>query len=900
MKPLRFFIIEMLKKLLQIAAVAAMLMVGCSEDPTNENGNNSNGGNGPGEGQITLQLGAKGFTEESRAVLDGTKVKWEADDAIIINRKTYYVQMSNGAPVVYVDKAEDNTYEAFYPALLYDKANKVFTLPFAQFYSENSFSSNALPMYGVCEGGKKLNMEAMCGVIRLNVQGEGFVTSLYVEDLAEGNNIAGEYKFTGAEKSIVATTVRSIASNWVTLNCAGKEEQGAVLSSGGTLFHVVVPTGTYSKGLKIRISDRNRKKVEKLFEGSITIDAGEILDLGTVNYQPNEHLLYAQHFDNCTWGGDIVAGTKGLGRGSTATDLPPKSATGMEVAVRVKNSDTAGSMAITDSEYTHYTYNSDALDVSKAYMRNRGLDDWRLLYYVREFKGYICGGDPELHSNRGMIRMPFVKTLGNTPCIAEVSFRICLEKGYSGNIQLQAVGDSDGDKITSGSGLVFLNYWIDGKELDIHPKTSTRLSQASQARNAIIIHSGDFEPGVWHDVKLKVGAFTNNTTIRFYPSVIRDANNVYYLDDIVITRIPYDYDENDYIIVEPTTELGDPNEDVTRLRLRVGTTGSLTNDALFSGSAALGYTYISPGFGSKDNAAATYSKWVSDAEKGRAEADKHNRKIWCMHLPYGNQTEARYYDLCTPNEKERDSTVRYFSTMIRAARVLQPKYLLIHCNQTLQFNDGSSAESMARSLYELQLVADEIGTQIAVENMSHGVGADIRVLAACVDQANAMTDLGSVKKPVKIAMDIGHANIYLSIVNDGRNVVDWARECGTRLGALHMCDNRGKDNDPTKRRYNDDHLYPGYPKTGMLYKEGRFGSIGERKLWGEFYYTLLKDCRYRGPFDYEMGSRSYGTLTTVLGGNPEDRLDQINSPWHVSYNYDTYLYPAYREYMGLK
>ena len=879
--------------------VLMMLCVGCENDSTDD-GNNGGGnsGNGPAEGQITLQLGAKGFTEESRAQLSGTKVKWEADDALIVNRKTYYVEIYNGKPVVHVEKSEDNTYEAFYPALLYDKSDKAFTLPFSQFYTENTFGPNTLPMYGSCEGGKTLNMGAMCGILRLKVQGEGYITSLYVEDLA-GGNIAGEYKFKGEFGAVSTDNIKDVSSEWVTLNCAGKDGKGVALTSSGTVFHVVVPAGTYNNGFKVRLCDSDRKKVEKIYDGSTTIEAGDILDLGTLNYEPNEHLLYAQHFDNCTWGGDIVAGKKGLGRGSHATDLAPKSASGTETAVRVKNSDIAGTEAVTSDDYSNYSYNSSKLNLSKNYMRNRGLDDWRLLYYVREFKGYICGGDPATHSNRGMIRMPFVECLGTTPCIAEISFRICLEQGYSGHIQLQAVSDADGGKTTSGSGLVFLNYWIDGEEKDIHPKTSTRLSQASQARNAIIIYTGDFETGVWHDVKLKVGAFTSNTTLRFYPSIVRDANNIYYLDDLVITRIPYDYDENDYIIVEPTTELGDPNEDVTRLRLRVGSTGSLTNDALFSGSAALGYTYISPGFGSKENATATYSKWVSDAEKGRAEADKHNRKIWCMHLPYGNQTEARYYDLCTPNEKERDSTVRYFSTIIRAARTLQPKYLLIHCNQTLQFNDGSSAESMARSLYELQLVADEIGTQIAVENMSHGVGADINVLAECVDQANAMTDLGRVKKPVKIAMDIGHANIYLSIVNDGRNVVDWVRTCGTRLGALHMCDNRGKDNDPTKRRYNDDHLYPGYPKTGMLYKEGRFGGIGEKGLWGAFYHALLKDCRYRGPFDYEMGTRTYGTLSTVLGGDAEERTDQINSPWHASYNYDTYVYPEYRKYMGL-
>ncbi|MBE6210558.1 MAG: hypothetical protein E7130_02865, partial [Rikenellaceae bacterium] len=541
----------MLKHFLRFATVAAMLMVGCSEDPTNENENSggSGSGSGPAKGEITLQLGPKNIS--------GSAVTWEADEALIINRKTYYVEMNNGKPVVHVEKAEDGHYEAFYPALLFDKSDMVFTLPFSQFYYENSFGPNALPMYGECKGGKTLNMEAMCGIIRLNVAGEGYITSIYVEDLA-GGSIAGEFDFTGEEESVSTSQSKLVVSKWVTLNCAGKEDKGAALSSSGTEFNIVVPTGTYNNGFKIRISDRNHKKVEKTFGGSQTIEAGKILDLGTVAYEPDEHLLYAQHFDNCTWGGDIVAGAKGLGRGSHATDLAPKSASGTEVAVRVKNSDTPGAEAVTNTEYTHYTYNSNALNLTKAYMRNRGLDDWRLLFYAREFKGYICGGNPSNRDNRGIIRTPFVKNLGNTPCMAEISFRICLEKGFEGYITWTAVSDNDGDKVTSGSGLVFLNYWVDGEELDINPKTSTRLSQASQARNAIIINKNDFTPGEWHDVKVKVGAFTNNTTLRFFPTIVRDANNVFYLDDFVVTRIPYDYDESDYTIVEPTTDLGDP------------------------------------------------------------------------------------------------------------------------------------------------------------------------------------------------------------------------------------------------------------------------------------------------------------------------------------------------------
>lgn len=76
--------------------------------------------------------------------------------------------------------------------------------------------------------------------------------------------------------------------------------------------------------------------------------------------------------------------------------------------------------------------------------------------------------------------------------------------------------------------------------------------------------------------------------------------------------------------------------------------------------------------------------------------------------------------------------------------------MLVHCNQTLAFGDGSSAASLALSLHELQTVADEIGAHVCVENMSYGVGADAAVLAAAVDEANA---LGSHRHEVRIAFD---------------------------------------------------------------------------------------------------------------------------------------------------
>ena len=270
-------------------------------------------------------------------------------------------------------------------------------------------------------------------------------------------------------------------------------------------------------------------------------------------------------------------------------------------------------------------------------------------------------------------------------------------------------------------------------------------------------------------------------------------------------------------------------------------------------------------------------KFTSYSKKQLAANDC---KVWCIHLPYGSTTAARNRDLCAAGA-DRAASVAFFTRAIRAVAPLKPKNVLVHCNQTLVFGDGSSAASLALSLHELQTVADEIGAHVCVENMSYGVGADAAVLAAAVDEANA---LGSHRHEVRIAFDTGHANLYLTREQPGKTVVDWLRTAGARIGQLHIHGNRGWNG-----RINDDHLMPGY--AGRL---GYADAIGRAGLWGEFYHTLLAECRYRGPFTYEISTRTFGT---VAG---EERSDNVSAPWTIAHNYDTYLYPAFREYANRK
>ena len=106
------------------------------------------------------------------------------------------------------------------------------------------------------------------------------------------------------------------------------------------------------------------------------------------------------------------------------------------------------------------------------------------------------------------------------------------------------------------------------------------------------------------------------------------------------------------------------------------------------------------------------------------------------------------------------------------------------------------------------------------------------------------------------------------------------------MGHLHIAGNRGKANvvRPGSITAYDDHLFPGYEG----YMSGMYDLIGRDDLWGEFYRVLLKDCLYRGPFNYEVSS--YDPFATVAG---DKRYDHICAAWTVLDNYDNYIYPQY-------
>ena len=156
-------------------------------------------------------------------------------------------------------------------------------------------------------------------------------------------------------------------------------------------------------------------------------------------------------------------------------------------------------------------------------------------------------------------------------------------------------------------------------------------------------------------------------------------------------------------------------------------------------------------------------------------------------------------------------------------------------------------------------------------NAQHGTKAILcvencaRSLAYDGDSLLDLLDAEGLEK-VRVCLDTGHALIplngkYIDPVRNG-DALDVLRRIGTRLGTLHIQQNPGAL-DPTDPK--DKHLEP---FSGGLID------------WGEFYYELLKNNRYRGCFLYEVSFKQ------VYDGD-SSTIESAKS------NYTNLIYPAF-------
>ena len=296
--------------------------------------------------------------------------------------------------------------------------------------------------------------------------------------------------------------------------------------------------------------------------------------------------------------------------------------------------------------------------------------------------------------------------------------------------------------------------------------------------------------------------------------------------------------------VAPTTELGKADEAIENLQLKPGKLISINqvNAANCRRAVAAGMCI--------DIMASDKIVFASDMPDERldglfAECGEAIRStkadFWGLHLPY--QT----YDISSTNENTRVTAVLKLKRLIELTiEHLRPQHFVIHPGTgTILTTGGDFAERTAqsrKSLAELQRHIESCNAQhstkaiLCVENCA-------RSLAYDGDSLLDLLDAEGLEK-VRVCLDTGHALIplngtYIDPVGNG--------------GAL----------DPTDPK--DKHLEP---FSGGLID------------WGEFYYELLKNNRYRGCFLYEVSFKQ------VYDGDGST-IESAKS------NYTNLIYPAF-------
>ena len=226
--------------------------------------------------------------------------------------------------------------------------------------------------------------------------------------------------------------------------------------------------------------------------------------------------------------------------------------------------------------------------------------------------------------------------------------------------------------------------------------------------------------GEWHTLTFRYAAFGSDANFRITPTMVRNVKNCFWIDDIVVREVSCE--GNDFVknckMVSPVTQKGNPSEDVSNIRLQPSFCTSINNSSIYSVCPSFGMDWMCGGLPSDE------SQWKSHVAEALSYRETYGpaAKIWCSHLPYGARGAIRNRDLCVPDEALRRQSVEFFKRAIRAIAPMRPANVLVHCNQTLLFNDGSSVESLVKSLAEIVPVADSIGAHLVVENMAYGVG----------------------------------------------------------------------------------------------------------------------------------------------------------------------------------
>lgn len=283
-------------------------------------------------------------------------------------------------------------------------------------------------------------------------------------------------------------------------------------------------------------------------------------------------------------------------------------------------------------------------------------------------------------------------------------------------------------------------------------------------------------------------------------------------------------------IIAPTIEVAAADSDIAGLRYEPGISINIATKNFatrLSEIAAAGFKYIEitikHSYGLKDKSDSQVAAILSEKQQ---QVDAAGLTVWSIHLPFEDATWTNI----AGKESVRVQSVDNIMRVLRlcAANFPTCKNYVLHASKGVLSPRSESVLQARKSLEYMLPEAKRLGVRICIENL---VGSLCPTIEEMSDTITGFEDAW-------VTFDIGHANCV------GVNVIDFLKWIGPGLGTVHI-------HDTAFGSKVDDHRDIGD------------GDIDKYFGWENVYYTMLKDCRYRGVFLFELsGSNANSVMSS--------------------------------------
>lgn len=197
----------------------------------------------------------------------------------------------------------------------------------------------------------------------------------------------------------------------------------------------------------------------------------------------------------------------------------------------------------------------------------------------------------------------------------------------------------------------------------------------------------------------------------------------------------------------------------------LSTNGKIVNEELF-------IQYEKAGIKAMELALGEEQYLSIDYEELKIWADSHNVKLWSLHLPF-RPTES--VNLAAYENEIRESTVAYYTEIIKKAAKIGIKIFVVHPNSNEPIEEGDERAKrisfVKECLNELCENAAKEGAVIAVENLPR----------SCIARnSDELLDLLVVNDKLRVCYDTNHLM--------GQEATEFIKAVGDKIVTLHVSD----------------------------------------------------------------------------------------------------------------